>query len=63
MKEKKGVRERRISFHDLWDEIFWCSYFGVSSSELRRAIKHAGTDADAVFLYLEKYASQRAYPE
>ena len=57
MKKKKGEKDRDIDTIHL-DEVYeveaWCYMFGISMSDLRRAVETVGTSALKVKEYLTK---------
>ena len=57
MKETKGNKDREIDTIHL-DEVYeveaWCFMFGISMSDLRRAVDTVGTSALKVKEYLTK---------
>jgi hypothetical protein len=51
----RGPRDRnRVDVNEEWELRYWCKKFGCTATELREAVKAAGTMADKVEAYLKK---------
>jgi hypothetical protein len=46
---KKDQRDRsKINMHEVWEVEYWTKHFGISKSDLQRAIEKVGNSAAAI---------------
>lgn len=54
-KNNVGSPDRdRINIHENYEVEYWTKTLGISAEELRKAVKAAGTSADAVRKHIKK---------